>query len=166
VLENLQSTCVPGAGTFSHQSQKGNPLSLAGLLSVKVLLFVPNVRSSSSSGTFLAARLSEGLLPLGRPDGKIKGSRRPCKGRKVHIRRAPASVVGIIMMLRQQKTKSFKFRARASSLGPREEQVLDMMSLCAFTACHTHAGVVPVAVQDGIAQGAPWLQVSWSASGI
>ena len=120
VLENLQSAGIPSPGLFRHHWHKGKALGLAGLLKVKVSLFVPSVRRSS--GTFLVARLGQGLLPLPRGcrDGKIKGSRRSRKGWKVHIRRAPSCVVGIFRMLREQKARAFKFRAKPSSLSPIE----------------------------------------------
>jgi hypothetical protein len=73
----------------------------------------------------LPAGQREGLLPLRRRDGEIKGRRSPCEGGQVDICRAtPRNIVGhVLWSSRQEQAGSFPLCAQAPTLAPIVDQV-------------------------------------------
>ena len=75
MFDDDRRTGVPGACSFGHHRNEGDPLSCTGERSLLVVLLVPGIRGSSRP--HLLARQGQGLLPLRRRNGEIKCSGRP-----------------------------------------------------------------------------------------
>ena len=110
MLEDFHGGRVPRASAFSHHEGEVDALCTTSLSRVQVKLFVPSVGFGRIRRA--PARLSQGLLPLGCRDGKIKCGGRPGKSGQVHVSRAAVGIAaGVIWASGEKQARPLMFRS-------------------------------------------------------